>query len=663
MKQFLLVLCAVACLSASDPTGEATRSALIRSAERITQRAASELVSREVWEPLQEKRREEMREMLGLLPWPERTPLNVQVSGQFEMDGYRVERVAFESRPKVYVTANLYVPTGNSGPFPVVIYVCGHAYSPDGSKEMYQRHGISLAKNGYAALIIDPIQIAETFALHHGVYNQEMPEWYARGYSPASVEVWNAIRAIDYLETRPEVDATRIGMTGRSGGAAMTWFTASVDTRVKVAVPVMGISTHAADLKYNTQMRHCDCMFLVNTFGHGLLHQGGLIAPRPLLMAHGLQDLLFPIPGYEEFQRRIGALYSSYDKADWFDNIVVNTGHADSDFLREQAIRWFDRFLKDETGRDLDMAYENQPGERLRVFQGGPPADAGNYRVHETFFPAQEFVPPANLGAWKERRAEVLRLLREKVLPNFPKDPPELRVRIAEPLGSSFQRRLFVSQEGVDVEALLRVPGNATGPMPALLYIAGPGEDPAALSRMFRQSRPGGPVVRMAVIPRGNGERPWAKSLQRDLLRNASHVGQTVDSLRLWDVVRAIETLRRVEGVDPARITVSGSGREAVLALYAAVLDESVHQVLLFDPTVSHTQGPYLLNVLRYTDVPEIAALLAPRRINFYSRVPKEFDGVKDVYGLYGAEDKFFVTMDQLNVMEGIYDHDFSSGL
>ena len=93
------------------------------------------------------------------------------------------------------------------------------------------------------------------------------------------------MRALDYLETRPEVDKEKFGITGRSGGAAMSWFTAAVDPRVKVTAPVMGISTYAANVELNTQRLHCDCMFPINAWRHDMMHQGALIAPRPLLMA------------------------------------------------------------------------------------------------------------------------------------------------------------------------------------------------------------------------------------------------------------------------------------------------------------------------------------------------------------------------------------------
>ena len=194
---------------------------LVREARRVTDHAAEEFASRGAWEKVRDQRRREMRDMLGLDPWPVRTPLNARITGRMERPDYVVEKIAFESMPKFYVTANLYVPRKREGPLPAVVYVCGHSHSPYGAKVPYQRHGISLARNGYVAMILDPIQIAEAFALHHGVMGQEMYDWYARGYTPAGVEVWNAMRALDYLETRPEVDGARFGMTGRSGGAAM----------------------------------------------------------------------------------------------------------------------------------------------------------------------------------------------------------------------------------------------------------------------------------------------------------------------------------------------------------------------------------------------------------------------------------------------------------
>ena len=151
-------------------------------------------------------------------------------------------------------------------------------------------------------MVIDPNPNRRDAGLHHGVYNQEMYEWYTRAYSPAGLEVWNVIRALDYLETRPEVDSQRFAITGRSGGAAMSWFSAAVEPRIKAVVPIMGIGTYGVSVPGDTQRMHCDCMYPVNFRMHDLIHLGALIAPRPLFTAHGRLDPLFPVAGYQQFE-------------------------------------------------------------------------------------------------------------------------------------------------------------------------------------------------------------------------------------------------------------------------------------------------------------------------------------------------------------------------
>lgn len=612
------------------------RAYLEKTARVITDRAAQEIRSPETWEKLRARREEEMRDMLGLLPWPRRTPLNVRITGTLDKGDYTIEKIAFESLPKFYVTGNLYIPKNRKGPVPAIVYVCGHALSDYGAKTKYQRHGISFAKNGYVCFIVDPIQIAELFSTHHGIHNQEMYGWYSRGYTPAGPETWNAMRAIDYLETRPEVDKTRIGITGRSGGAAMSWFPASIDPRIKAAVPVMGISTYAANVAANTQRHHCDCMFVINHMLHDMMHQGALIAPRPLMMAHGRKDVLFPVPGYTEFEERVGALYQGYGKGEAFTNVVVDTAHADSDFLREQAIRWFDRFLLGQPDRKLDMSYENAPEETLAVFPSGPPADARNHLVHEWFTTRPPSPPFKTRAAWETRRKQLLHDLKTRVFGNLPR---------VEELGPP---RLNVARAPKGAEKL-----------PGLLYIASDGEDDRAIDMSLRRVT----ALRVTVRPMGIGEVPWEKTFWKDTLKNAMHVGQTVDSMRLSHVLAGLEELRRQPVVDPKRITVIGHGTSGVLGLYAAILDPGIAQVILIDPPESHDQGPIFLNIMRYTDLPEAAALLAPRPLVFYRRVPAAFEYTRGVYNLYGKEAHFFRSMHIHGVIEGRYDHAFSSGL
>jgi hypothetical protein len=168
--------------------------------------------------------------------------------------------------------------------------------------------------------------------------------------------------------------------------------------------------------------------------------------------------------------------------------------------------------------------------------------------------------------------------------------------------------------------------------------------------------------VKMIVWPRGTGEVPWPQSFWKATLRNAMHIGQTVDSMRVRDVIAAVRRLRDVPETDPDRIMVAGRGISGVLGLYAAILDEGISQVMLIDAPSTHADGPIFLNILRHTDLPEAAALLAPRRLNFYGRMPPAFEYTKHVYALYGKPDRLFLAMNIEHVLAGRYDHNLSSG-
>jgi cephalosporin-C deacetylase-like acetyl esterase len=598
-------------------------------AAAILQQAEQELSSKEKWEPVRRKRRDELRDMLGLDPLPSRTPLRVRITGKLDQGDHVVEKLAYESVPGFYVSANLYLPRSAAGPSPAIVYVCGHSVVPQGAKTAYQRHGISFARNGYVCLILDPIQIAEVTGLHHGVHGLEMYDWYSRGYAPAGVEVWNAMRAIDYLETRSEVDRARIGMTGRSGGAAMSWFTAAIDERIKVAAPIMGNSTYLANLKENTQSRHCDCMFPLNFHRQEMAHQGALIAPRPLLMAHGRKDLLFPVSGYTKCEELLRKLYDSYGHPGGFRNIVVETGHEDSDFLRESVLRWMDVHLAGKGERPLDMRYVNAPADSLTVFSGKPPAGAVNPRIHLSFRPAASPTAPVSREAWNRRKAELQGLLKSKVFAAFPNVGPQ-------ELPGGGERVRFLTERQLTIEARLRAPAGEAK-LPLLLYLVPPGENPQATAAFLNHAGGGTGFTQAHLYARDWTPRPISSTEKRDYYRNAMHVGRTPDSMRVRDVMRAAAALASHSRVDAARIVVLGKESDAGVVLYAALNEPRITDVVLVRPTVSHWQGPVFLNVLRYTDLPEAAGLLAPRRLWFFHRMPAEYEMTRRIYQLSGA--------------------------
>ena len=218
-----------------------------REVEEISSRCLTGINSREDWQTARPKLRAQLFEMLSLDPMPPRTDLKPVITGKLEREDFIVEKLHFQSSPGLYVTANFYLPAKIDKPLPTVLYVCGHAVIKTngisyGNKVGYQHHGAWFARNGYACLIIDTIQLGEIEGIHHGTYREGMWWWNSRGYTSAGVEAWNCIRALDYLETRPEVDKSRFGVTGRSGGGAYSWWVAALDDRIKVAAPVAGIT-------------------------------------------------------------------------------------------------------------------------------------------------------------------------------------------------------------------------------------------------------------------------------------------------------------------------------------------------------------------------------------------------------------------------------------
>lgn len=201
---------------------------------KLHDRCLADVESSEDWQSKRKVYREQLFEMLGLMPVPEKTDLKPVITGRVEHERFTVENLHFQSRPGLYVTANLYIPKGLGEPVPTILYVCGHARVKKGgvsygNKTAYQHHPAWFARNGYVCLIIDTLQLGEIEGIHHGTYREKMWWWNSRGYTSAGVEAWNCIRALDYLETRKEVDASRFGVTGRSGGGVYSWWVSALD--------------------------------------------------------------------------------------------------------------------------------------------------------------------------------------------------------------------------------------------------------------------------------------------------------------------------------------------------------------------------------------------------------------------------------------------------
>lgn len=613
---------------------------LAQRANTITLGQFRDVSNLDEWKRRRREVRRQLLDMLGLDPLPSLTPLNARITGGFARTNYRVENIVFESRPKLYVTGNLYLPAAKPGAakWPSIVYASGHSPSPAGAKADYQHHGIWFAKNGFAAFVLDTIEFGEIPGIHHGIHNLGMWHWLSLGYAPAGVEVWNAIRALDYLETRAEIDPTRAGITGRSGGGAITWFTAAVDERFKAAVPVHGswtVGPHVAD---DSVRENCDCIYFWNTYQLDLPIVGALIAPRPLKIINASKDVSFPPAGYEPVHQCLRPVYEWYGATEKLGEYTEATGHVDAPPYRKAANEWLNRWLRNDSAPYDETGIVKEDAKQITVLNRYP-ADAVNEGIHRTFVPAHKLRDWKTIGEWSKRRPELISALREKVYRAAPKEKVPFEAWKASygmwtsRYADSFNIE-FNTEENIRVHGQLFVPRNGRASHPALIYVKGtediiyPVDYDLLLSALTTH-------VVLVLHPRAV-DYPIDNFRLASTKMTAALLGGTIESMQVWDILRSVDYLVAQEKLDLRGISVYGRKHMAALALHAAALDSRITRAIVEDPPASHWQGPPLLNVLRITDLPEVAGLVAPREIVSLTRLPETYRYTSSIYRLHG---------------------------
>ena len=571
------------------------------------------------WEVRKPRIREQLTRMLWHdREWPTKPPVS-RVTGRADANAYTIENVALETAPGIYSTANLYLPRGRPGPHPVVLYQCGHA-----NKDQFTRHGAWFASHGVATMIMDNIEMGEIEFTHHGVYSRGWFHWYSRGFSPLAVEIFNARRAIDYLVTRPDIDASRIGATGRSGGGMATFFLAALDDRVKASAPVSGTLSTAGWVRNRLTFAHCDCQYPVNF--HGMLYSevGALVAPRAQLLVNADADRGFPMDAFTEMAEKMGEIYRLYGADPALRTAVTPGGHSDTEAIRLPVYSFF---LKELLGNETPVASEGAvdlpPPESLVCFRDGLPLDERLTRIDE------ELVSQTRVT----NLPELTSALRSEVFRYFPEQrlPLEAEWGTSATLqGRTVRQVSFTSLEGLRVRAIYSLPSGSTAKLPGVLVV-----DDRKGIRVWGNEQPleriqwGNRAV-LIVETLDRGTRALEQNLRsfsdddalHHMKRQAMIAGTTLESLQLYEALRSLEFLRTLPEVDPVRITITGKFESGVNGLYAALLDEKVDRIILGSPPSSHREGPHYLGILKYTDIANTIALLASK-VSLYGDVPE----------------------------------------
>jgi dienelactone hydrolase len=626
---------------------------LNRETQKIQGAFAQDLKSLDDWQKARPEYQQEYLYMLGLWPLPPKTPLGATITAALRGDGFVIDMLHYQSRPRLYVTANLYRPADakEGERLPAVLYVCGHSpQGRNGNKTAYQSHGIWFARHGYVCLVLDTLQLGEIAGIHHGTYRENRWWWHSRGYTPAGVECLSGMRGIDYLTSRPDVDAARIAVTGISGGGSATFWIAAADERVKAAVPVSGMADLESYVSNRVINEHCDCMFLYNTFQWPWTRIAALAAPRPLLFTNSDKDGIFPMDANERVINSLERAYSLYGAGDMVDAFVSLGGHAYRADIRRAVYRFINIHLKDDprlvtdgeadlvTGEGKNRQYPIPP-EKLRVFPADSdlPADPLNATIDEHFVPVAQVEPPKE-GEFKPWRRSLEAELRRVTFRCFPERiPPARLLEQVDPASARLE-----SEPGIEVRLRrLPAPGDAEDAMRVLLIVQG-SDSPDAPPDWVQTIREAGDHVYLCA-PRGVGQTRWTRKNPPNYVeRSHALLGRTADTGRVWDVIAAARYLHAAYA-PRAAVHVVGEGAAGVLAAYAALWEPEVAAVTLNDPPPGHMapEAPQFLNVLRVCDIPEVLGMIAPRPLTVYGGNDEAMQKVARTYAAAGGEGKF----------------------
>jgi dienelactone hydrolase len=303
------------------------------------------VASRAEWDARAAAMRRTILFRAGLWPMPERSPLNAQVFGRIERNGFSVEKAYFESLPGFYVTGNLYRPArGTAGvpqpPFPAVLAPHGHAaYGRLEASDIFNEpaRAASLARQGYLVFTYDMVGYNDSFQVPHDYAAPEAALW---GFSVLGLQLWNGIRALDFLESLPDIDRTRIGASGASGGGTQTFLLAAVDDRVKVSVPATMVS------HYMQGGDNCENVAGLR-LDHSNVEFAALAAPRPMLLVSATGDWTRDTPRVE--YPAIRGIYASYGAEDRVSHVQFHAPHNFNREGREASYAFFAKWLKGTT--------------------------------------------------------------------------------------------------------------------------------------------------------------------------------------------------------------------------------------------------------------------------------------------------------------------------
>ena len=577
---------------------------------------------------------------------PERTPLNARTVGSFDREGYRVEKVVYESQPNFLISGNLYIPTTGRPPFPGVLMQAGHTLN---GKAGYQRICQWLARFGYLVLSFDPMGQGErTYYPGPTPYRSRVGadeehtrpgrQMLLKGDSSMRMQTWDAVRSLDYLAAHPLVDPKRLASTGQSGGGTNTMLLAAVDDRLVAAAVSCGNIENIACADFNPPGSTDDGE--QNIVGGGpvgfdrwdLLYP---LAPKPLLILASDRDFFgtyspnYISSGTEEFGKlkRVYETLGHADRIAWFGTPLP---HGLAHDMRVQIYNWFGRWLKGET-----KPIQEEPDSAMETEQTLFAAPSGSL--------VQSFGSETPFSLNRKRTVVKSPAPLDRLLAlDRPAEAAATTLSHASFRDARIEAVEFASAPGVWVPAWLFLPKQAEAIKSIAVVLEPAGRTSWHENELYDRLAAAGAAV-CAPDLRGIGD--LTPEFGRHSARNAREhandemwawsslvLGKPLAGQRVADLLAIVNGLRARPDLKGKPLVLAARGFPSVPALFAAALEPAIDRLYLAGGLVSfqsivdtedynHPFSNFVPNLLLHTDLPELAASMTPRRVTLAGAV------------------------------------------
>lgn len=626
----LCAACALLSAQAPDPRKSVERyldeiadqhlGARVQAIEAVKTRAEAEARQAEV--------RAKILALLNGLP-ERRGAVPVRSFGSVAGDGFRIEKIAFESLPGLFVTADVYVPTSLPGPFPAVLITPGH--EPQAKAAQYN-WAVNLARNGVLAMAVDPVGQGERLQhydpeLEDSKLGQGTPEHGHAAFSTlligdpvARYFINDGMRAVDYLTSRKDVDGQRIGAFGCSGGGTATAYLTALDPRIKVAATACYITGYQELLATigNQEAEQSIPGFLTDDLDFADWVE--LAAPRPYAIVSTTEDM-FPYAGAKQSFAEAKRFYGLFGAADRIEWITGPGRHGNLVPIGAQIIGFLVKNLKNgATAQYREVRLEHP--EELQVTPTGQVSTSLHAETIESInrrrAAAVMFKTPDTSAATVRKAAAISANAGAA---------PSAMVQKTEQRGAYRVDWLaFAMEPGVEVDAVAAIP-SAAGPKPAVVWLDALSMQRTTASPDFERLAAGHVVLvlqaRGTPAPTATGAAALLGPFNLLSLR-AMLVSKTLVGLRADDCLRAVNWLAARKDVDPGAITVYGAGPLGEVALHAAAVDRRIGRVVVEGMLASYKmalEAPLhrdlaeviVPGVLKHYDLPDLEKALGER--------------------------------------------------